>query len=134
LRYNRFRFFIFLFFMQKLSGNSIDKFYKNCSVFTRNPTKLILQFFNFLRFSTQFTNFSQNTNTIQETDFSQPLELYDSLHICPYFSQRTLEVFPGLQCGPRTWPLAAPAKFRQLRRRVGRGRWGEGLGAHHASV
>jgi hypothetical protein len=33
LRYNRSRFFAFLFFMQKLSGNSIDKFNTSCSTF-----------------------------------------------------------------------------------------------------
>jgi hypothetical protein len=47
LRYTRSRFFIFLFFMRKLSGKSINKLYKSCSVFHQESKKLDLHFSEF---------------------------------------------------------------------------------------
>jgi hypothetical protein len=47
LRYCRSRFFTFIFFMQKLSGTSLGKNNKSCSIFTMNPTKLSLHFSEF---------------------------------------------------------------------------------------
>jgi hypothetical protein len=47
LRYLRSSFFTVIFFIQKLLVNSSGKNNKNCSVFTRNPTKLGLHFSNF---------------------------------------------------------------------------------------
>jgi hypothetical protein len=47
LRYHRSRFFTFLFFMQKLSGNSLDKFNKSCRALHEKCNKIEFAFFRF---------------------------------------------------------------------------------------
>jgi hypothetical protein len=47
LRYNRSRFYKFLFFLQKLSGKSIGKFYQSCSVFHQESNKIGFAIFRF---------------------------------------------------------------------------------------
>jgi hypothetical protein len=52
--------------MQKLSGNSLDKYNNSCSVFHQESNKIEFAFF---RFSTEFTKISKNCFTIGDYKF-----------------------------------------------------------------
>jgi hypothetical protein len=47
LRYQRSRYITFLFFMSKISGNSLYKFNKSCSVLHQESNKIGFAFFRF---------------------------------------------------------------------------------------
>jgi hypothetical protein len=64
LRYSRSRFFIFLFFVPKILGNSSGKITKVVGFFTTNPTKLGLRFSDFSTFLYKFSKFQQKSFAI----------------------------------------------------------------------
>jgi hypothetical protein len=115
LRYNRSSFFTFLFFIQKLSGKTMDKFYKSCRVFTRSPTKLSLHFSEFSTIFYRFHKFQVKGFSIEEAVFAtNPLERSEALEKCPRFA--TSERSEVLQWGPRWRPAVVTMKFRRGRR------------------
>jgi hypothetical protein len=104
LRYHRSRFFTFLFFMPKLSGNSLDKFNKSCIALHQTSRKVDFAFFRF------FYDFLE---TLQESAIWQyywrctftpgTLQRTKASQSCPWFTEKPSERFGGLQCGPWPW-------------------------------
>jgi hypothetical protein len=135
LRYNRSRFFIFLFFLQQLSGISLGKNNNSCSVFRQESNKIRFAVFRFLY------NFLQN--------------LQDSAKVKQYlrccFARKSLEVLIpyryalSLRIGPQKELKSCNVVLRgvgrrgspEFRRSGGRGRPGTGggrLGGHLGSI
>jgi hypothetical protein len=126
LRYHRSRFFTFLFFMQKLSGNSLDKFNKSCSTFHQESKKTwVCIFLNFLRISMDFTRISKCLILLKMSFCKKIPGGFDSLQIRPQFADWPSERFRVLQCGPRgSWPSGSPesGEFAGVRGRERAGR------------
>jgi hypothetical protein len=111
LRYNRSRFFTFLFFMQTLSGNGLNKFNKSCSALHQESSKIGVAFFRFLY------NFSRISKSplLLEILFSEqpPLEVSKLSQISPCFTLESLEKPQSLHSYPsaagwacqRRWPV-----------------------------
>jgi hypothetical protein len=58
--------------MHKLSGKSIDKLYKSCSVFHQESNKIgFFIFLNFIQFSMDFLNSSKTANTIEDSLYNK---------------------------------------------------------------
>jgi hypothetical protein len=94
LRYHRSRFFTFIFFMPKLSGNSLDKFNKSCIALHQTSRKVDFAFFRF------FYDFLE---TLQEsaiwlyywrcTFTLGTLQRTKASHSCPWFTEKPSERF-----------------------------------------
>jgi hypothetical protein len=98
--------------------------------FTWNPKKLGSHFYDFLRFSREFTRFSKLDILLKFHFAPRPLERFKTLRTRPWFAENTLELIGGLQFGPWPWEAAAPAKFRRAGRAPGRGNGGARPWAH----
>jgi hypothetical protein len=128
---HRSRFFTFLFFMQKLSRNSLDKFNKSCSVFHEESKKIEFTFFWVFYYFLGIWQESAKLGTLFKIHFlPRSLELSQLSQICLYFTKTTPERVGCLQCSP--WGLGGGRpKSGGV---VVRERWGRGLRAHHSSV
>jgi hypothetical protein len=93
--------------------------------FTTNPTKVILNFYDFSRIFYGFYKILQMTNTIEVTALQSAPWFSGGSQLCPYFAVRTSERFITLQCHPwGRWP-ARLAGFRRARLRPRPGEGGE---------
>jgi hypothetical protein len=114
LRYNRSRFFIFIFFLQQLSGKSIVNLYKSSSAFHQESNKIEVAFFLiFLQFSMHFTSFSQTSTLFKKLICKEVPRGFDSLQKHPRFAAWPSEIFVALQCGPRG---EGPTRLAGIRR------------------
>jgi hypothetical protein len=112
--------------MQKLSGNSRDKFKKSCSTFHQESKNIGFAFFlSFLRFYRDCTRFSKMTLLFEIRFCRQAPGTFLS------FTDRTLActTHPGKIKSPAMWPLAlgavVPAKILRAGGAGGRGKGGE---------
>jgi hypothetical protein len=113
LRYNRSRFFTFLFFMQTLSGKLWTSFSKFVGFFTSNPTKLGSHFSGF---STIFCGFYKNQQLTQHysriTLQPGPWKFFKSYRYAPGFCLRPKEGCRPYNVAPghgrrRGWPKSS---------------------------
>jgi hypothetical protein len=90
--------------MQKLLGKTMDKLYRSCSVFHQESNKIE---FEFLWFMYDFLGFLQDSaKRVHYWRFGfapRSLGIFQLLHICPQFSQKTLERSKLMQLGPCPW-------------------------------
>jgi hypothetical protein len=121
LRYHRSRFFTFLFFMQKLSGNSLDKFNKSCRALHEKCNKIEFAFFRFFYDFLGILQDSAKPQVLLEIHFTaRPLELFKASQIYPSLAIRPL----GITQSSHPYPPAAGWARQQ--------RWSAGLGQQTA--
>jgi hypothetical protein len=85
MRYHRSRFFTFLFFMQKISGNSLNKFNKSCSTFHQESRKMEFAFFRFFYDSLKVLQESAIWLYYWRCTFTpRPLELFEVSQTSPW--------------------------------------------------
>jgi hypothetical protein len=108
LRYHGSRSFTFLFFMQKLSGNSPDKFNKTCSSLHQETSKTEFAFF--LLFYDFLVKDSANWLYYLRYGFTPgSLKRSKASQVYPWFTEKPQERPRALQCGPWGGGGAAPA-------------------------
>jgi hypothetical protein len=116
--------FSFLFFMQKLSGQTMDMLYKSYRVFHQEYNKIGFAYFWFFKNFLRILQDSAERVHYWSCGFTPwSLETFDSLQMCPWFTQNTLERNQSLQLGPRAREAARPAGLRRVWRRSRPGRW-----------
>jgi hypothetical protein len=119
--------------MQKLSRTSSGKNKKSCRFFTTNPTKLSLHFSDFSTIFYGLYKILQNSNTIWDSLLHWGPGISAGSQRCPYFADKTSEVFLTSQCRPWGVGWRGSPEFRRSggRGRPGTGGWrsGERLGS-----
>jgi hypothetical protein len=105
LRYNRSRFFSFLFFIQKLSGKLWSCFAKVVWFFTRSPTKFVLHFSNFSMIFYGFSKLQPNCNSIEDSH----LRVGPWTVLIPYRCTLELQIGPQKDLRPHNWVLGEVA-------------------------
>jgi hypothetical protein len=121
--------------MRKLSGKSIDKLYQSYSVCYHESNKIEFAFFWFFYdFLCILQDSAEHKYYLRNYFACRPLESFDSLQICPYFSQRLLGKNFASQLSPWPWPAADRPKSGEPVARVAGEKTGKWPGAHHASV
>jgi hypothetical protein len=110
--------------MQKLSGNSLDKFNKSCSSLHQESRKIEFAFFRiFLRFSRDFTRISKSVSLLKFPFCCEVLRPSQNLIDIPLDCMKhrgktwSLAMWPLAMGAARLWPI--PANLRRSRR----GRW-----------
>jgi hypothetical protein len=109
--------------MQNLSGNSIDKFYKSCSVFHQECNKNEFAFFRFFYDLLCILQDSAKWLYYLRLGFTPgSLELSKASQVCPWFTEKSLERSQALQCCPWGWGRRGWPEFRWGQRRSRPGR------------
>jgi hypothetical protein len=130
LRYCRSRVFIFIFFMQKLSGISSGNNNKSCGIFHHEANKIGFAFLWFLYDFIRNLQETAKSQVLFKNHFARrSLETSDSYEYTLAFAVRPLELKGASQCEPWRPAGAAPAEIRRpAALGVGK-RWGETQGS-----